>query len=95
MVEVGKYSLPTWLHFLPEQNLLQGVPSPDDVGQVYLQVRAEGDHGDTATDVFSITVTADTTTMSASQPLAFHRYVSDVVLLLLLLTHGGDHGRFL
>ncbi|XP_076447994.1 dystroglycan 1-like [Babylonia areolata] len=71
VLEAGKDTLPSWLHFNAEQNVLQGIPTPADAGHLYLQVTARGPHGNAATDVFSLAVSADTATLSSSQPLRF------------------------
>ena len=71
VTEAGKGSLPSWLHFAPGLNVLKGIPTPADAGQLYLEVVAHGHDGQKAADVFSVFITADTPAMSSGQPLKF------------------------
>ncbi|KAL8558005.1 hypothetical protein ACOMHN_016558 [Nucella lapillus] len=71
VVEAEKDALPSWMQYVPDQHVLQGLPAPGDAGRVYLQVTARGPHGATAADVFSLTVSPETPSMSAHQPLRF------------------------
>ena len=73
MTEAGKDALPAWLHFAPGLNVLKGIPSPADAGQLYLEVVAHGHDGQNVTDIFSVFVSADTPAMSSGQPLKFKK----------------------
>ena len=59
IVEAGKNSLPSWLHLLEKQNTLQGVPSPSDLGAIYLH--AQGLEQEEIDPVFSVNVMDDFT----------------------------------
>ena len=79
VTEAGKGSLPSWLHFAPGLNVLKGIPTPADAGQLYLEVVAHGHDGQKAADVFSVSITADTPAMSSGQPLKFKSSGPEVV----------------
>ncbi|KAL8592183.1 hypothetical protein ACOMHN_030858 [Nucella lapillus] len=73
VVEAGKDHLPSWLQFLPDQNVLKGIPTPADARQTYLEVTAFGHNGQKASDVFSVLVSSDSPAMSSGQPLRFQK----------------------
>lgn len=79
VVEAGKASLPSWLQFLDDQNVLQGIPQKEDAGTRYLEVLARGSDGSTVKDVFSVAISGDASSMSAGQPLTFRKSGPEVV----------------
>nr|KAG5705579.1 hypothetical protein BaRGS_034777 [Batillaria attramentaria] len=79
VVEAGKTSLPSWLQFLPDQNVLRGIPQREDAGALYLEVLAYGNDGSKATDVFSVSISGDAATLSSGQPLTFRKSGPEVV----------------
>lgn len=79
VVEAGKTSLPSWLQFLPDQNVLQGIPQKENAGTLYLEVLAHGSDGSQATDVFSVSISGDAATLSLGQPLTFKKGGPEVV----------------
>lgn len=52
---IGK-PLPKWIVFDEKKNVLEGVPTPDDVGDNYILVKAFDGEGTTVRDVFSLQV---------------------------------------
>lgn len=61
------------------QNVLQGIPTTKDSGQLYLEVVAYGADGSKANDVFSVFVNPEPPALSSSQPLTFKSSGPDVV----------------
>ena len=69
VTEAAMDTLPSWLNFNPLKAELSGIPEPKDKGQVYLEVKAIGDHNSRADDVFSIEVVDDSSmSVGASKP---------------------------
>lgn len=54
---MGK-SLPSWLVFDSQSNVLEGVPTTPDVGELYIEVRARDAGGGSVRDVFALQVLA-------------------------------------
>lgn len=69
VTEAAMDALPSWLSFNPLKAELRGIPEPRDKGQVYIEVKAIGDHNSQADDVFSIEVVDDSSmSVGASKP---------------------------
>jgi dystroglycan 1 len=61
--------MPKWLEFDPMENVLVGIPSPKDVGQVYLEITAQGPINEAST-TFTLIVRNDPSHTSGA-PLKF------------------------
>lgn len=63
----GGSPLPNWLEFNADNNILQGIPTPDDAGQLYLEITAQGSNGQAT--VTSTIIVRDVPTYTAGTPL--------------------------
>ncbi|GFO03409.1 dystroglycan [Plakobranchus ocellatus] len=65
--------LPSWLQFYPVDNIIEGFPTPKDVGQTYLELTAHGKNPKDQASVTFTVVVRDVASHTSGAPLRFKK----------------------